>query len=115
MTNLQAAKIIQKYNALKTTTIMIGAMGNIWSTYIGYLLGIENYFWALSLLGLYTLVCIIDNYIWFWVLEKMQIIEEVSKLARRGKSKPLTLADKVRLFYCSFKNTMMEMGTRFTF
>ena len=45
----------------------------------------------------------------------MQIIEEVSKLARRGKSKPLTLADKVRLFYCSFKNTMMEMGTRFTF
>jgi hypothetical protein len=67
-----------KYSLLKGTTIVLGALGIPWSTFVGFCFGEGRYFTALVALCAQALVALMDGYIWFWVLENMR-----DKMAQR--------------------------------
>jgi len=73
-----------KYNILKATTIVIGALSIPWSTFVGYCFGEGRYFIGLVALCLQTAVSLVDGYIWFWVLENMRERVQQEKTVKQG-------------------------------
>jgi hypothetical protein len=61
-----------KYKILKATTIVIGALGIPWGTFIGFCFGEGRYSTGLVALCGQVAISLADGYIWFWVLENMR-------------------------------------------
>jgi hypothetical protein len=61
-----------KYRLLKAATIVIGALGIPWGTFIGFCFGEGRYYTGLVALCVQVVVSVADGYIWFWVLENMK-------------------------------------------
>ena len=64
--------LLTKYRLLKAMTIVIGALGIPWGTFIGFCFGEGRYSTGLVALCVQVLVSVADGYIWFWVLENMK-------------------------------------------
>jgi hypothetical protein len=75
-----------KYSLLKGTTIVLGALGIPWSTFVGFCFGEGRYFTGLVALCAQALVALMDGYIWFWVLENMRDKMSQEKTKRDGQS-----------------------------
>ena len=60
-----------KYKILKNFTILCGTLTIPVDVYIGFLLGLEKYTLAFTILAIQVTLAVIDGYCWVWVLEQM--------------------------------------------
>lgn len=67
------------YRTAKVWTILNGAVMIPLGTYIGYLLGVENYSLAFLLLGGQIILVVADGFVWFRALELMNDRRRLSK------------------------------------
>lgn len=65
--NLQADTT--KYHLAKFMSILLSVLAIPISTYCGYLLGVEKYWLAFTVLGIEGVLCIIDLKIYWWMME----------------------------------------------